>query len=135
MQEMHSLQYLKGADGEPVFVVLPIALWKAVESQIVPLLGKADTSAPMLSQSPQALRGFEELMQYWDFRYPYVPEVRCPSCGKTTLDWRHDADSPFILTNANIGGLLVFHCRACGSTIRQKYFPDHVAFEHTPVRS
>jgi hypothetical protein len=31
--------------------------------------------------------------------------------------------------------LLVFRCRNCNTTIRQKHFRDHVAFEYTPLCS
>ena len=65
---------------------------------------------------------FERLLQFWDFRYPYSPEVTCPRCGAHTADWRNDPAHPFHLTTANLGGLLVFRCKSCQSTVRQKHF-------------
>ena len=49
-----------------------------------------------------------------------------------TADWRNDPAHPFHLTTANLGGLLVFRCKSCQSTVRQKHFRDHMAVECTP---
>ena len=53
------------------------------------------------------------------------------SHGAETDDWRTDPAHPFHLTTANLGGLLVFRCARCHTTIRQKHFRDHRALEHT----
>ena len=127
------LQYITDTDGNAVFVVIPVTLWQKIEPEVSRML-LADESPQELAQAPGPLRSFEELMQCWDFKYAYNPAVACPHCGAEVADWRNDPRQSFVLTNANIGGLLVFHCRACGTTIRQKHFRDHVAFEHTAPR-
>ena len=66
-----------------------------------------------------------------DFKYTYDPSVKCPHCGAETSDWRTDPAHPFHLTTANLGGLLVFRCTCCHTTIRQKHFRDHRALEYT----
>ena len=91
----------------------------------------AEAGPKEITQAAGPLASFDELMQFWDFKYPYSPSVTCPHCQATTADWRNDPAQPFVLTNANIGGLLVFYCRACGTTIRQKHFHKHMAVEHT----
>ena len=72
-------------------------------------------------------------MDSWDFPYEYSPAVKCPVCGSETEDWRTDPFHPFLLSNANMGGLLVFHCAQCGCTIRQKHFKDKMVTEFTPA--
>ncbi|MBO4300935.1 MAG: hypothetical protein J5861_04955 [Desulfovibrio sp.] len=128
------VQYILDSAGKPAYVVLPVDVWSKIEASVAPLL-KEQPSSPTLVQSSGPLQSFEEFMQCWDFRYAYDPAVHCPHCGVETSDWRNDPNSPFVLTNANIGGLLVFHCRRCGTTIRQKHFRDHVALEHSTPKA
>lgn len=130
MLENPLLQYVTDAKGNVASVIIPWPLWEKMEPKVRNLL-VADVKPQELTQAPGPLAGFDELMQYWDFKYPYSPAVTCPHCGVSAPDWRNDPNKNFILTNANIGGLLVFHCRACGTTIRQKHFHNHVAVEHT----
>lgn len=116
--------YLYDADGRLAFVQLAPALWEKVK----PLLERQG-GRPAESQSDMA--AFADFLAAWDFHYPYVPAVECPHCHAHTDNWQKE-DSPFILVNANIGGLLVFTCRQCGASIRQKYFKTRMACEFTP---
>ncbi|MBQ3060019.1 MAG: hypothetical protein IJD16_06870 [Desulfovibrio sp.] len=129
MSKHLSLQYVTDSEGHILAVQLPWELWKKIEPAARPVL---DVAAPSKALPPEPMTDFEEFLQYWDFRYPYDPAVSCPHCGKQCDDWREAADHPFHLTNANVGGLLVFRCKSCGCTIRYKHFRDHVAHEHTP---
>ena len=129
MSAKNALRYLTDTEGNILAVQLPWDVWKKLEPAAAALLGTAD-SRPALP--PEPLSAFEEFLQFWDFRYTYDPAVRCPHCGVVCEDWRTAEGHPFHLTNANVGGLLVFRCKACGCTIRQKHFRDHVAHEHTP---
>ena len=124
------LQYVTDAKGNVASVIIPWSLWEKMEPKVRKLL-EAETTPQKLTQATGPLANFDELMQCWDFKYPYSPSVTCPHCAASALDWRNDPNQSFILTNANIGGLLVFHCRKCGTTIRQKHFHNHVAVEHT----
>lgn len=125
---MNDILYLVNADGTIQGVQLSADLWKKVESSVRACLEKKEEQ---LTQKQGPLNDFKVLMQFWDFAYPYVPEVKCPNCGAETKDWLGDTNHTFILTNANLGGLLVFHCSKCGTTIRHKHFKDHVAYEYT----
>ncbi|MBQ7617814.1 MAG: hypothetical protein IJS50_02970 [Desulfovibrio sp.] len=126
--QQHDLLYLVDHDGKIWAVQLSYELWQKLEKVVAPYLQEKKT-VQVQQQGP--LDDFATLMQYWDFRYPYSPKVSCPHCGASTEDWQKDQKQPFILTNANLGGLLVFHCKNCGTTIRHKHFSDHVSYEHT----
>lgn len=119
------ITYITTTKGEILSVVVPYAIWERLEPSVQKLLRADDKPV----QRPEPMEDFETLMQYWDFRYPYSPAVRCPSCGTSTDDWRADPEHPFWLTNATLGGLLVFRCQHCGATVRLKHFLDHVAVE------
>lgn len=131
MPEKSQLLYLTDAQGQVRAVQISWELWQQMRPLVDSLISSNVESEPR-KQAQQPLRDFEEFLRYWDFRYPYAPAVRCPQCGAATEDWRVDSGQPFLLTNASLGGLLVFHCMACGTTIRQKHFRDHVALEHSP---
>lgn len=130
MLDNPQLQYVTDSKGNVASVIVPWALWEKIEPKVRNLL-RVESEPQELTQAPGPLKNFDELMQCWDFKYPYNPSVTCPHCGANVADWRNDPHQPFVLTNANIGGLLVFHCRACGTTIRQKHFRDHMTVEHS----
>ncbi len=121
--------YLVDEKGAIQSVQLSYALWKEVEDLVRQKCAKK--AEDTLTQKEGPLKDFAQLMEYWDFPYPYSPKVSCPHCQAHTDDWQRDQSAPFLLTNATLGGLVVFHCKACGTTIRQKHFTDHVAYEHT----
>lgn len=123
------IHYLTDEHGNIVAVQLPFALWERLKAEL-PTGALSKPAAP--SAPDEALDGFADFLRYWDFRYPYDPAVSCPHCGAHADDWRTAPWHPFHLANANLGGLLVFHCTSCGATIRQKHFRDHVALESTP---
>lgn len=120
---LKDIVHLYDAEGNLVGVQLSADLWRKVEPFI---------KMPENGKQSDDLNAFEDFLRFWDFRYEYEPSVECPLCSSSTPDWRTDNDHPFRLKNANIGGLLVFHCENCGATIRQKYFKDHMAVEASP---
>ncbi len=130
MSDAMQIFYLRDADGHLQAVQLSATLWEKVEHAVQPFLQDADVSKPE-AVTPEPLESFAEFLQFWDFAYPYSPAVSCPHCGQSAEDWRTAPDHPFVLVNANLGGLLVFHCKNCQTTIRQKHFRDHVALEHS----
>lgn len=133
MSDSAQIFYLRDAEGHLQAVQLSAALWKKVEHVIQPFLQDLQVSKfPAAAQEP--LESFAEFLQFWDFAYPYSPAVSCPHCGQYAEDWRIAPGHPFVLVNANLGGLLVFHCQNCRTTIRQKHFRDHVALEHNTPR-
>lgn len=125
------LQFVHDASGALLAVQIPASVWQKCRSEIERHLDHPDDSGP-LAKNPHNLEEFAEFMSAWTFPYQYTPEVRCPGCDAATSDWQNDAAQPFLLKGANLGGLLVFACRGCGGTVRQKYFKDHVACEFTP---
>ena len=128
---MDEIKYLVDENGKIEAVQLTAKLWNQIEPLVKSNLEKINQSKTKLVQRQGPINDFKVLMQFWDFSYPYVPDVHCPHCGAETEDWLSDPEHKFILTNANIGGLLVFHCTKCGTTIRLKHFKDHIAYEHT----
>lgn len=133
MSDSLQIFYLSDAAGHLHAVQLSAALWKKVEHLVQPF-AQDPHDAKLPAEPPEPLESFAEFLQFWDFAYPYSPAVRCPHCGQAAEDWRAAPGHPFVLVNANLGGLLVFHCKNCQTTIRQKHFRDHVALEHTTPR-
>ncbi|MBQ7608008.1 MAG: hypothetical protein IJU76_08585 [Desulfovibrionaceae bacterium] len=123
------LLYIVDDQGTIQAVQIQYDLWKKIEDKVLPLLKNKETKE--LTQREAPLKDFSTLMQHWDFPYPYSPKVICPKCQASTEDWQNDPNQSFILKNASLGGLLVFQCRSCGTTIRHKFFKDHVCYEHT----
>lgn len=127
MAEEKHIFYLRDAQDNLCGVQLSASLWElarpAVEKALARLMPPEEAAEP--------LEDFRQFLEYWDFKYPYDPAVKCPHCGAETDDWRTDSAHPFHLTTANLGGLLVFRCARCHTTIRQKHFRDHRALEHT----
>ncbi len=130
-KEIH-VQYVADAAGAPSAVQLSLPLWETVKKHVL-AAERRMTGADDPLQQPEPLAALQEFKDYWDFKYPYTPDVRCGHCGAATENWEEDPAHPFHLTNANLGGLLVFRCRKCGSTVRKKHFRDHCVLECTPV--
>ncbi len=124
------IHYLVNIKGHCQSVQLSMELWELVQSQVEKAVQKLVNQEDPFDL-PQPLESLEELKTYWDFTYPYEPHVHCEFCNASTDDWENDPAHPFHLTNANIGGLLVFLCR-CGATVRKKHFHRKVVFECSP---
>lgn len=120
-----NVYYLYDSKGKLSFVQISPDLWRKLE----PLAKKFLADEP---ESTEDLESFADFLRVWDFRYSYDPAVRCPNCQAFSQNWQLDEPRQFLLHNANIGGLLVFHCQTCGATIRHKYFKDHQQVEATP---
>jgi predicted RNA-binding Zn-ribbon protein involved in translation (DUF1610 family) len=120
------------AEGKLHSVMLSAELWLAGQIRLEPVLQKIiEDMEPAIR--PEPLHEWETFKTYWDFRYPYSADVKCPNCGARTEDWIADPDKPFRLKSAQLGGLAVFTCQSCGATVRKKHFKDHVCFECTPL--
>jgi hypothetical protein len=124
---MQDILYLYDVTGALRGVQLSPALWERAKSHILKL-----QEAQPVAEIPAPLEEWEAFKQYWDFRYPFCSNVECAHCGASCDDWEHDPARGFILRTANLGGLLVFRCAACGASIRKKHFKDHMVFEMTP---
>ncbi len=129
-KKIEHILYLVTKGGNIESVQLSAELWSKVEEQVLLAAKCFDTNNdPFLK--PEPLEALQELKSYWDFTYPFEPTLYCESCGVKTDDFENDQNHPFHLTNANIGGLLVFQCR-CGATIRKKHFHRKFVIECTP---
>ncbi len=124
-----SILYLVNKEGHCQSVQLSMELWSKVEEHVCKVAQTFKVEDDVFSK-PEPLNALAELKEYWDFTYPYEAHVCCEACGAATDDFENDPNHPFHLTNANIGGLLVFKC-ICGATIRKKHFHKKVVFECT----
>ncbi len=127
MNHMSRIVHNYDSSGRMESVTVPADIW----NQISPLVHSIAPASGQLEKR-EPLEDFATFLSVWDFSYAYDPSVCCPQCQAASPDWREDPARPFALANANIGGLLVFHCKRCGATIRHKYFKDHLAVESTP---
>ena len=130
----HSDHFLPLYDGKGNLyaVLLSAELWQRGAKRLQPVVDSLlETVEP--TERPEPLDQWDAFRQWWDFRYPYNAEVECRTCGAKTADWTSDAAKPFRLRSAQLGGLAVFNCNACGATVRKKHFKDHVCYESDPV--
>ena len=127
------LSALNGPDGKPFAYIISREMWEMTRYDLKSAERELFYRHGGVPQ--ESLKEFKGFLEHWDYEYEYKAEVTCPVCGKKTTDWRTDPVHPFHLSNANDGGLLVFQCRECGTTIRQKHFRDEVVCEHTLPRS
>ena len=81
------------------------------------------------SEVVEPVHEWEQFKQYWDFEYPICSDVECKVCGIKVDNWQTAPDHPFTLKSAQLGGLVVFICKGCGSIVRKKHFKDHICFE------
>ena len=125
---MQDILYLYDANGTLCAVQLSPALWERAKAHVL----DNGENLPVVN-APEPLEDWEVFKQYWDFKYPFCANVECLHCGACCDDWAHDPERRFRLLNANLGGLLVFRCAACGAVVRKKHFKDHIVFEMTPA--
>ena len=130
----HNEPYLPlyDAAGNLYGVMISAEVWQKSRHQLEPLLQKAcEPQSPVEQAEP--LDEWKSFCACWDFKYPLTFEATCGHCGAHTDNWELDPAKPFRLKSAQLGGLVVFACKACGATVRKKHFKDHYCFEVTPV--
>ena len=134
MNKSDHLLKLYDKKGTLLSVMISAELWTKGGARLADYLDSllgVPTTPPGMDKDT-ALATWKEFCSYWDFKYPYEASVECKGCGAKVADWTTDTQNTFALKSAQVGGLAVFTCTACGGTVRKKHFKDHVCFEFSP---
>jgi hypothetical protein len=122
-------QEIFDAEGNRLGAILGPDAWLLVRDQI---LARYQANLPVAAEMPEPLQDWNDLVQYWDFKYPVDLDVHCSICGNETADWQRDEPRKFHLTAANLGGLVTFKCLGCSSKIMKRHFKDSIKIEIKP---
>jgi len=124
-------QEIFDANGSPLGAFLGPEAWALVREIVLARFAPAPAPAE-LPEEP--LPDWRELVQFWDFKYPVDLDVACPICGSATADWEHDEPRKFLLTAANLGGLVSFRCLGCQAKVIKRHFKDVIKVEARPFQ-
>ena len=119
--------------GQPLGAILGPEAWALVREAVL-----AHYAPPKAVTAGEPLQDWLDLVEYWDFKYPVDRDVACPICNNASDDWQHDEPRKFVLTAANMGGLVAFRCLGCQAKIIKRHFKDEIVVEvkpFTPERS
>lgn len=122
-------QELFDASGKPLGALLGPDAWALVRETV--LAHFAPQTAPVVEEPIQDWR---DLVQFWDFNYPVDHDVTCELCGNSTNAWELDEPRKFMLTAANLGGLVAFRCQGCQAKILKRHFKDCIKTEAKPFQ-
>lgn len=121
-------QELFDAKGQPLGALLGPEAWALVREAVLARYGKAEPAAEVV----EPIQDWRDLVQCWDFKYPVDHDVNCELCGNATSAWELDEPRRFVLTAANLGGLVAFRCLGCGAKIIKRHFKDSIKVETRP---
>jgi hypothetical protein len=124
-------QELFDAKGQCLGAILGPEAWEGVRELV---LARYAPSAKEPDAFIEPLQDWNDLVQFWDFKYPVDLDVACPLCGNETADWQGDAPRRFQLTAANLGGLVTFRCLSCQARIMKRHFKDTIKVEAKPFQ-
>jgi hypothetical protein len=128
-------QEIFDASGSPLGAFLGPDAWALVREIVLARFASAPASVPASAPLPEEpLTDWRELVQFWDFKYPVDLDVACPLCGNTSADWEHDEPRKFLLTAANLGGLVSFRCLGCQAKVIKRHFKDVIKVEARPFQ-
>jgi hypothetical protein len=116
------------AHGQPLGAFLGPEAWLLVREAVLARF------APEPAPASEPLQDWRDFVQFWDFKYPVDLDVACPLCGNKTDDWEHDEPRKFLLTAANLGGLVSFRCLGCQAKIIKRHFKDVIKVEARPFQ-
>lgn len=122
-------QELYDAKGQCLGALLGPEAWALVREQI---LARFAPEAAEPADVSEPIQDWNDLVQFWDFKYPVDVDVACPLCGNSTADWQHDEPRKFHLTAANLGGLVTFRCLGCQAKVMKRHFKDCIKVEAKP---
>ncbi|MDO9633376.1 MAG: hypothetical protein Q7I92_15880 [Humidesulfovibrio sp.] len=123
-----SFQEIFDAQGQPLGAILGPEAWASVREIVLQHFSLPEAEP----EKPEPLEDWRSLVLHWDFRYPVDLDVSCPFCGSDTADWEHDSPRKFMLTAANMGGLVSFRCLSCQARIIKRHFYDAIKVEALP---
>lgn len=124
-----AFQEMYDKSGEATGAILGPEAWLLVRDII---LTRFAPTAP--AEKPEPLSDWNELVQFWDFKYEVDRDCACTLCGNSTENWELDEPRKFRLTAANLGGLVVFRCMSCKAKVLKRHFKDVIKVEVTPFQ-
>lgn len=127
MKAHPEFQEIFDQSGNPIGAILGPEAWALVREVV---LDRYAPKEPVTAKEP--LQDWLDLVQFWDFKYPVDHDVTCAICGSSTDNWQHDDPRKFILTAANLGGLVAFRCLGCQAKIIKRHFKDEIVVDVTP---
>ena len=119
-------QELFDAQGQPLGALLGPECWAFVREAVLSRFAPAEAAAPEVCEPMQDWR---DLVQNWDFKYAVDHDVACGECGNATDAWELDEPRKFVLTAANLGGLVAFRCLGCQAKVMKRHFKDSIKVE------
>lgn len=127
-----AFQELFDSKGEPLGAFLGPEAWALVREAVLAQYAPSDPAAEPAAAEP--MQDWLDLVQYWDFTYPVDHDVACPLCGNSTQAWELDEPRKFLLTAANLGGLVAFRCLGCQAKVIKRHFKDTIKVEAKPYQ-
>jgi len=131
ISHLPEVQELFDAQGQPLGALLGPEAWAFVRETVLTKYAPADSAPPVIEEP---LQDWRDLLQYWDFQYPVDHDVACGECGNATSAWELDEPRKFLLTAANLGGLVTFRCQVCQAKIIKRHFKDIIKVETKPFQ-
>lgn len=119
-------QELFDAQGQPLGALLGPEAWELVRDAVLLRFAPAEAAAP---EAAEPMQDWLDLVQNWDFKYPVDHDVACGECGNATAAWELDEPRKFVLTAANLGGLVAFRCLGCQAKVMKRHFKDVIKVE------
>ena len=119
-------QELYDAQGQPLGALLGPEAWALVREAVLARFAPAEPVAP---EADEPMQDWRDLVQFWDFKYPVDHDVACGECGNATAAWELDEPRKFVLTAANLGGLVAFRCLGCQAKVMKRHFKDIIKVE------
>jgi len=124
-----AFEELYDKSGEPLGAILGPEAWILVRDIILTRFAPA-----VAKEIPEPLSDWNELVQFWDFKYAVDRDCACPLCGNSTENWERDEPRKFRLTAANLGGLVTFRCMSCKAKLLKRHFKDVIKVEAKPFQ-
>lgn len=119
-------QELFDAQGQTLGALLGPEAWALVRETVLSRFAPAEAAAP---EAGEPMQDWRDLVQNWDFKYPVDHDVACGECGNATVAWELDEPRKFVLTAANLGGLVAFRCLGCQAKVMKRHFKDIIKVE------